>query len=186
MVIWPARFNIYLMSLALLAIAVGCQSPEKKREKQLAAIRFHLEANADGLGLSEAVPIDRASPVLVNVDRGPVLRESEVANAKVIEDSLGGFHLQIHFDRRGTWLLEQYTATNIRKRLAIYAEFGEKLAEHRWVAAPMITRRISDGIITFTPDATREEAEQIARGLNNVAIKNGNQEKPKEAKSEEK
>jgi len=186
MVVRSARFNIYLLCLALLASAGACRSPEKKKEKQLAVIRLHLEAAPDGVGLSESVPISRANPILVNVDRGPILRESEVAEARVIEESLGGFLMQIRFNLRGTWLLEQYTATNPRKRLAIYAEFGEKLAEHRWLAAPMIARRIADGVLTFTPDATREEAEQIAHGLNNVAIKEGNQDKPKKAKSKAK
>ena len=53
------------------------------------------------------------------------------------------------------------------------------------MAAPRIARRISNGVISFTPDATRDEAEQIAIGLNNVAIKNGNQEKSKKGKSKD-
>jgi hypothetical protein len=43
--------------------------------------------------------------------------------------------------------------------------------ESRWLAAPVIPRRISNGVLTFTPDASREEADLIAIGLNNVAKK---------------
>jgi len=182
MVIRPMRFNTYLLCLAVLVLAAGCRSPEKRREKQLANLRLHLEVIPDGVGLSEPVPIYRANPTYVNVDRGPILRETDVAEAKVIADSLGNFSLQIRFALRGTWLLEQYSAMNSGKRLAIYAEFGEKLAERRWLGAPIIARRIPDGILTFTPDATRDETEQIARGLNNVAIESGNQDKPKKSK----
>ena len=183
MVIRPKRFNIYLLCLALLAPVVGCRSPESRREKQLATLRVHLEVNPDGVGLSEPVPIYRANPTLVNVNRGPFLTEGNVAEAKVISDTLGGFALQIQFDLRGTWLLEQYSAMNTGKRFAVYAEFGDKLAEHRWLGAPIIPRRIPSGVFTFTPDVTRDEAEQIARGLNNVAIKNGNQPKQKKSKA---
>jgi hypothetical protein len=39
----------------------------------------------------------------------------------------------------------------------------------RWIAAPLLSGRISTGLFAFTPDTTREEADRIARGLNNVA-----------------
>ncbi|MCU0786083.1 MAG: hypothetical protein MUF81_18955 [Verrucomicrobia bacterium] len=182
MVIRPARFNIYLLCLALLVSAVGCRNPESGREKQLAALRVHLEVNPDSTGMSERVPIYRANPTMVNVDRGPFLREGNVTEAKVIVDALGGFALLVQFDQRGTWLLEQYSATNPGRRFGIYAEFGEKPVVKRWLGAPVIARRISNGVLTFTPDATRDEAEQIARGLNNLAIKVGNQSKPKKSK----
>jgi hypothetical protein len=45
------------------------------------------------------------------------------------------------------------------------------LKDCRWLAAPVISHRIGDGVLVFTPDATREEAEEIALGLNNVAKK---------------
>lgn len=186
MVIQPTRFNIYLLCLALLAPAAGCRSPESRREKQLATIRVHLEVNPDGTGLGEPVPIYRAHPTLVNVDKGPFLTEGDVAEARVTLDTLGGFALQIQFAPRGTLLLEQYTAVNPGKRFAIFSEFGEKFAEHRWLGAPIIARRIPNGVLAFTPDATREEAEQIARGLNNVAIKTGNLTKPKKSKAKTK
>ena len=183
MVIRPTRFNIYLLCLVFIAPAVGCRSPESRRAKQLAALRVHLEVNSDSTGMSEPVPIYRANPMMVNVNRGPFLKEGNVTEAKVSVDALGGFTLLVQFDQRGTWLLDQYSATNPGKRLAIYAEFGEKPVEHRWLGAPIIARRISNGVLTFTPDATRDEADQIARGLNNLALKNGNQAKPKKSKA---
>jgi len=41
----------------------------------------------------------------------------------------------------------------------------------RWLAAPLINRRMADGMITFTPDASREETEKFVEGLNNSAKK---------------
>jgi hypothetical protein len=61
--------------------------------------------------------------------------------------------------------LDTVTTANKSKRIAILAIFPEK----RWIAAPLINQRNASGVLTFTPDATREEAERIVRGLNNVA-----------------
>ena len=56
-------------------------------------------------------------------------------------------------------------------------QFGEKGKQSRWLAAPQFTRLISNGILQFTPDASREETEEIAKGLNNIAKKNESNEK---------
>jgi preprotein translocase subunit SecD len=90
-----------------------------------------------------------------------------VSRAQVVEDA-GGFTLQIRFDRLGTQILENHTASRPGSRLAIFSEFGERLEKARWLAAPVIRHRISDGLLVFTPDADREEAGQIALGLNNL------------------
>ena len=170
MVIRAARFNTYLLLLSVLAMAVGCQTAESKRKKEDAVLRVHLETFRDGMSFSEAVPIGRTSPMMINVLKSPFLTEDNVAGAKIV-DAVGGFALQIQFDQRGTILLEQYTSSNPRKRLAIYTQFGEKLDHPRWLAAPMISQRIANGVLTFTPDADREETEQIALGLKNHARK---------------
>jgi hypothetical protein len=58
-------------------------------------------------------------------------------------------------------------SANHNKRIAVFARFPES----RWLASPIMRKHISDGIFTFTPDCTREEADHIVRGLNNVAKK---------------
>ena len=105
---------------------------------------------------------------MVNVEKTPFVDESSVAEAKVV-DTLGGFAIQIQFDRRGAWLLEEYSIAHKGKRFAIFSQFGNTAAQTRWLAAPRISQRITNGTLVFTPDATREEAERMVRGLNNVA-----------------
>jgi preprotein translocase subunit SecD len=133
-------------------------------------LRLHLEARRDGTKANEPVPIYREKPVWVNVELTPFLTEGNIASAKVV-DAVGGFVLRIQFDHAGTSLFEQATTGNHGKKIAVFCQFGEKLKDYRWLAAPVITQRSSDGVFTFTPDATREEAEEIADGLNNVAKK---------------
>jgi preprotein translocase subunit SecD len=107
---------------------------------------------------------------MVNVQKMPFLNESNVSGAKVV-DVVGGFALRIQFDHAGAALLEQYTVANRGRKIAVFSQFGEEIKTLRWLAAPFISRRIIDGVFVFTPDANREEAEEIARGLNNVVKK---------------
>jgi preprotein translocase subunit SecD len=165
------RFNIYLgLALALTAVC-GCKTPgETNPKKLLSTLRLHLEASRDGTKANEPVPIYREKPVMINVQKEPFLTEGSVVEAKVI-DVIGGFALRIRFDHPGTALFEEYTTANLGRRIAVFSQFGEKIKDNRWLAAPIIARRTTSGVFTFTPDATREESEEIALGLNNVAKK---------------
>jgi hypothetical protein len=120
--------------------------------------------------------IYRASPVEMQVEKEAFLTEADVASARVVE-VLGGFDIQIQMNREGTWMLQNYSASNSGKHYAIFSQFGEKGKQARWLAAPIFKRLISDGMIQFTPDTSREEAEEIAKGLNNFAKKNENNQK---------
>ena len=171
MISGSGRFNIYLLCL-LVACASGCQSPEKKlakkKEKQISTLAVHLEVIPDTMDFSRTIQVFRDKPVDVTIDKRPFLTELDVAEAKIVEDR-GGWALQIQFVRHGAWLLEQYTTTNPGKHMAIFSSFGLDKKEARWLGAPLITKRISNGTLTFTPDATREEAQEIIFGLNHVA-----------------
>ena len=140
----------------------------------MSALRLHLEVNRDATSRSAPVPIYRTSPMMVNVETAPFINEGLVKSARVI-DTVGGFSIRLEFLQRGAWLLEQYTGSNRGKRIAIYGEFfdppGSKTNVVRWLAAPVITQRISDGVLTFTPDASRDESLLLVLGLNNLAKK---------------
>jgi preprotein translocase subunit SecD len=173
MMIRLERFNTYLLvTVAAAAVAVcGCQTPAKKKsDKLLSTLRLHLEAGRDASTASEPVPVYREKPVWVNVEKMPSLTEASVSAASVI-DAVGGYALRIEFDHRGATFLETCTTANRGRRIAIFSQFGQDLKNYRWLAAPVISHRISDGVLVFTPDATREEAEEIALGLNNVSKK---------------
>ena len=168
-----ARFNTYLLVTVAAAVAAvcGCQSTNAKPSKKLlSTLRLHLEATRDETKANEPVPIYREKPIWLNVEKVPFLTEGNVSAASVI-DVVGGYALRIEFDHGGTTLLEECTTANRGRKMAIFSQFGEKIKDYRWLAAPVISHRISDGVLVFTPDATREEAEEIALGLNNVSKK---------------
>ena len=174
MVIRGWRFNLYLALTLLLALLAGCKSPEREAKKQLSTLRIHMQSNLASTNRTEVISVFREQPVPFQIERMPILTEGDVAHASII-DVIGGYAIQLKLDQRGTWLLEQATGINPGKHLVIFSQFSEapdyKLNSGRWLAAPKIERRIADGTISFTPDASREESEAIIKGLNNVARK---------------
>ena len=166
------RFNLYLLLLLAGLFACGCRTSHKDpKARLLSTIRVHLGASPADLERSVKAEIYREHPFSVTLQRDPFLTEANIAGARIVEVPGGGFDLQIQFDRQGTWLLEQYSAANPGKHYAIFSQFGEKGKKSRWLAAPSFTRLISHGTIQFAPDASREEVEDIVRGLSNLAKK---------------
>ncbi len=160
-----ARFNLYLCLAAAIAFTSGCASSgHDKKNKEKTLVELHLEVNADGQKDNESVPIYRENPIYVNVEKEPFLDGADVDSAVVLQE-LGGFVIRIKFNWRGTQILNTITSSNPGKRIAILAIFTQS----RWLAAPQIRKQITDGTISFTPDATRAEADLIVKGLNNVA-----------------
>jgi len=168
MLIRSVCFNIYLLAGLLALLAGGCTTPSKDAKKDgkkvESALRLHLEVNPHPAAQTMRVTVGRSDPVAMVVDSEPFLTEMHVDKASVL-DMLGGFSVVIQFDSDGAILLEQYTGAYNGRRMAIGAEFGES----RWIAAPVIRKRLADGQLVFTPDLTREEAERFVRGLNRVA-----------------
>jgi preprotein translocase subunit SecD len=167
MKIRPICFNTYLAwSLAALlglTAMTGCSlfRPEKKPE---ASLRFHLESNLDGTERTQPIAVGRTAPFAMTVETRAFLSEFNIDQATVV-DAPGGFVLSVQFNHEGAWILEQYSTAHKGKRVAIAAEFGEL----RWIASPIMRDRISNGLLVFTPDTTREEADKIASGVNRVA-----------------
>jgi len=169
MKVWARRYNLYLMLALAIACVPGCKS--NKPEKQLSTLRVHMETpNVGDPTRLDTVSVVRSNPVSITIERAPVLTEANLLAAKIIETS-GGFAIQVKFDGNGTWLLEQSSAGNPGRHFVIFSLWGDTPAQSRWLAAPMITHRIANGTLTFTPDASREEGDRIVLCLNNAAKK---------------
>jgi hypothetical protein len=161
------RFNLFLALMTLAALC-GCQTNTKN--KQVSILRMHIEVNSDSSGTAQTISVLRSDPVLVTIGKEPFLTEANIIQSKVI-DARGGFGIQIQFDEISAAMLEQYSASNPGKHFAIFGQWGENRADGRWLAAPLITHRIVGGILSFTPDMSRVEADRLVLGLNNVSKK---------------
>lgn len=164
------QFNLYLLLLAALALFCGCQSGKKDKEPT-GALRIHIESNDNLSGTCRTVSVLRADPVLVSIADDPILTEANIIKAAIIQVP-GGFAIEVYFDQTGAWTLEQFSAANPGRHFVIFGQWGDKLAQGRWLAAPLITHRIANGTLAFTPDASRQEADELVLGLNNVAKQN--------------
>jgi preprotein translocase subunit SecD len=158
--------NTILLLAGMLAatLLAGCAT-SKDKDKEYSLVKLHAESDDPNGGFSRTVPIYRASPVYVNVDESAFLDENDLVRAAVLEDN--GFEIELDFNEHGVLLLENITRANPGRRIAIFCEFGQE----RWLAAPVFVKAVTNGKIVFTPDATREEAERIVRGLNNEVEK---------------
>ena len=159
-----SRFNIILA--LLLVLPAGCKTTEEKKQaKEATFLRFHVETNVDGTPHNARVPIYRADPILVGVTRNAELDEGFMDKAELVTvDEFGNLALKITFNEQGAKRLDYLTSTYKGRRLAVNARWTET----RWLAAPLITKRITNGVFIFTPDASREECERIISGLKNV------------------
>ena len=162
-----ARFNCYLL-LPFLALIAGCKTAVERTSGQaVSTFRLHLEGNPGGAGSVAVIQIAGAE---LYVNTAPFLDERSVTNAAVVDTRDGGFAIRVRYDRHGTLVLDSVTAENRGRRMAIFTQYGAgKLERSRWLAAP--SSPVTDGQLIFTPMATREEAEEIVLGLNNVARK---------------
>ena len=172
MKVYALGFNIYLGFFVALVLAIGSQTVKSSDSdtKKVSALRIHLESKAGPGNTTQTVSVIRGDPVNVTILSGPFLTEADIIASRVL-DTTAGFAVELKFSSSGTLILEQYSASSPGKHMVIFGQWGEKGSEGRWLAAPLITHRITDGIISFTPDMDRDDAYRLVLGLNNVSKK---------------
>lgn len=156
-----------IVALSSLLLFPGCQSFGSKKSKKYSTIGLFLESSADDSFFTRKISVNRSLPFQLVVNKSPFLDEGDVYAAKVV-NTIGGFAIQLQFDEHGTLVLQDVTTAHSGQHIAIFSQFGPS----RWIAAPLITHAISKGVFTFTPDASRAEAQRIVDGLNRLAKKN--------------
>lgn len=164
------RFNLYLLSATLLALVPGCALFNHK-DKPVGIVRIHIESESSQQGATKTISVLRSEPVTLNIAMDPILTEADVTSARLLDSPGGGFVIELKFEETAGWRLEQYSAINPGKHLAIFGQWSDKVADGRWLAAPIITHRIAGGSLSFTPDCSHEEAEKLVNGLNEAAKK---------------
>jgi len=165
------RFNLYFLPAALCLLVSGCAFWHSHHDFG-AVLRIHVESETTTAGSNKSISVLRSQPIVISISTDPILTESDVSGARLIDSPGGGFSVEIKFEETAGWKLEQYTAGNPGKHLAVFAQWSSKKGDGRWLAAPFISRRMAGGILTFTPDASHEEAEQLVKTLNVDAKRN--------------
>lgn len=175
-------FNTYLAgAVALLVLAtLGCKSAEeRKRDHTYTTLWVHLETPEASPDTNHVMAVTIAG-VKLNAQTKPFLTDENVLRAAITALPEGGQALRVEFDHEGTLLLDAVTSQNRQRHLLVFSEFGlrykyatgKNVSKTRWLAAPHIRRRITDGVVVFSVDATSAELDQIVLGLNNAAKRN--------------
>lgn len=184
----PRPFNTFFLLALLLASLAGCASgpaemTAKSEAKDMSVMRLFTELRDDSMPGAKAV-LPRSNPVEIAIDKTPFADERDVVRAQVLE-TLGGFGIRVELTSHGRMTLEAASVTRAGLRLVVFGQWtiNDKETVVRWLAAPAMRRALRDGVIFFTPDCSRDEAERFVRGLNNVAIKLENQPKPSKSEA---
>lgn len=166
----PRRwFNFYFGMLAAL-LAAGCAHTRDPSDKLSTTLRVHLEAPERGAIPKQRIVVYRDAPLNLEIESLYLLTDEHVVSSRVV-DEMGTYALEIRFNNWAIPLLAHNSSSHQGRRIALMAQFGPKPHSTRWIGAPRLHTVIRDGVLRFTPDATREEAYQIAVGLNNNARK---------------
>lgn len=168
-------FNLVLVLLVVFASggAMGADAPKKskKKEKLIDRLRVHVESRHDIPERALAAEVGKGNPMKFMVEKLPILNETHVQRASLLDEP-GGFQVQIQFNTLGAKILESYTSAAAGRHLLIMTEIDD---EGRWIAAPLIRRRLGDGTLSFVPAASREDMDRLVRGLNKMVEKNRKQ-----------
>lgn len=167
------RFNlIFSLTVIFLVVltGIGCKSAEeRKKDKYMVSLSFHLETSRDGTNRNYTIQVLRSNPIPVNVEVAPFVDPSHIQSATLI-DTLGGFAIQVTMNNSGSFRMQNITASNRQRRVAVQMIDSDN--KQRWLAAPIIIQPINNGSFIFTPDVdSREEAEKIVNGVNNMVKK---------------
>jgi hypothetical protein len=159
--------------LALFVAVSASASPEPvlqlaRKPKAVKRFRVHVESKHDIPERSLVVELGKPNPVRFTAEKLPILNEVHVTKAALL-DEVGGFRVQITFNTLGAKILESYTAAAAGRHLLIMTEID---GEARWLGAPLIRRRLGEGVLDFIPNATREDMERLVNGLNKEVRKN--------------
>jgi hypothetical protein len=156
--------NIYLLGGAVLVVALaGCQAKKDEDLKKQAVVRLHLEVKKEVVRRSTEVDIIRSHPIRLNMSDDFVLHEGYLEAATMVDTPEGGYAIKLEYNQQGAWTLRNVTSVNTGKHIGVSAQF---YPETRWLAAPIIEHPITNGVFSFTPDASREETRKIVDGLN--------------------
>jgi hypothetical protein len=163
-------FNLVLMGFWLGAslVAPEAEASEKKKDKPKAIerIRVHVESRRDLKERTLPAVVGRSNPSEYWIEKLPILNEIHLDRA-VFHEELGGFAVELQFDSMGTKLLESHSSAAAGRHLVVATEID---GETRWLAAPLMRKRLGDGRLVFSPDASREETERMVKDLN-AAVK---------------
>ena len=163
---YALRINLYLLLAVLLC---GCAG-HKKKQDFLGTLRVHIESRGNVPDGGKKITLLRENPVDVTIDPNSILSENNLQSIKLM-DSPGGFALRLKFDESGGWTLEQYSAANPGRHFVIFGQWDKEKDDGRWLAAPLINRHISDGVLIFTPDCSREEAQKLVTSVSRAIQK---------------
>ncbi len=158
-----SRINLNLLLIAIL-FGAGCQTSKRVKAEDATHIFIFMETHS-GLGeMARKVDIDGPNGGTMYIGASPVLNDVHIEEASAHDTADGSVAIQLQLNRQGKRILENMSGAYRGKRLAVSASFPEL----RWLCCVRMDKLMSDGHLTFFPNASPEECDRIAKGMNLV------------------
>ena len=156
-------------------LVVGCNyanySVETKRNK--AQFALFIEGFPQQGEDTKLLKFYQAKPRLVHINPNPVLRgDSGMITSSRVIDTQDGLHaIQLDFTTLGQSIMEHVTTNYRARRLYVVVAQSDdhsktNRVKMRCIGAKYIQQTVSAPYMVFTPDASREESENIVKLAN--------------------
>ncbi len=155
----PLRYSFFILILAALFAAVGCNSKSKKKDYDTTVARFFLEASEGDAFASVTLPV---SGVQIAVNNKPIITEYDFTSVELAQSDLGMF---ISFNLTGDAARDVYrvTGTNQGKRLVLFIN-GKP------VGARVIDRAFNTGSVAVFAALPDEMLPDLVKNMNATSV----------------
>ncbi len=169
------KLQLLLSLLSTLILAIGCNyanySVETKRNK--AQFAFFIEGFPRQGEETKLLKFHQAKPKFIHIDPNPVLKGDSgmLTSSKVIDTEDGLHAIQLDFTTLGQSVMEHITTNYRARRLYVVVAQSDVQSKTnkiimRCIGAKYIQQTVSAPYMVFTPDASREESENIVNLAN--------------------
>lgn len=172
---WRGISNVFFMGVVMVLLG-GCSSMQGPVPggRSGAMLFIFVESASRDPELTRRIEWHEANPREAHVEREPVMQPlSFLTEAKLHESVAGGQVAELHFNFRGTQLLEAMSIEQRGRRLFLVAWYlrskQDKDLTSRCIGVHALRGVNSSGRLFFTPDATPEEAGRLMAAFNKTA-----------------
>ena len=130
----------------VVAVLVGCTSPETRRRNRVhyTELWIYEGVPAAVIDTNRMMAVTVANVPIV-VKKTPLLTETDLEEADIIDSPGGGYAMRLRFNDHGRYELIAFTGSHRGQHLAFFVRYGVRKKQNKvplkeaWLAAPLIT-----------------------------------------------
>ncbi len=152
------RFSFLVFGLVTVLFVAGCNSSTKKRDYEMTAARFFIEASEGDAFASATLPI---SGVRVTLNNKPMITEFDIVSVEAAKSDMGQF-LVFQLTPEAARDLYRFTGDNQGKRLVL-------AINGRALGARVIDRPFGAGSIAIFAELPEDQLPALIKNINGTS-----------------